>query len=1255
MVRRAERGIGALMRDLRRKRLVLVLKRSEVPLSSSVAQVAWYCPRVGATGDDGVRHKKKRGFVARWARRAAFACVGVVVLCAGLYITRTKTLHPLIVRFAPNISRTLSEYEARIDSIEGDWRSGLEITGLRIKATTEETPLREAAFPSVRIDGKLLSFATSRDLAELERIEIVDPSVTIDTTITRSPPQTTSSIPLDGLPEFQLTNGTVTLLTKSGTTVLESINGNGNATDKSPLHLGLKASSERWSALAQADLVATADQRITFRVDLPEAQARGVQATARDVVGSWSPGAFELETGDVKIGDNRLDVQGVTLRRVNGEVTAGGRITFAFGEIQSGYVCLAEFFGDEAPSPGGSDEELRWRGQVSGTVNMTPAPGGHVATGQIDLTGENVVLDGIRLGNIRALIDANDEALVVNELHAIDGEGGSSVDGSGSYRFASKTLETVRLEAKFDQPGSLASGLSLLRGVDLALVLSGPLDAPSGVVEARAKEIRTPGFHVSELDVTGALNEGVLDLTSAKAETDYGRMDATGSITLPLAGRALGIVVRTLELDAEGLGLALQSPTAIMLKGPELRIESVDLLGSAGRLTGDVASNPVDGTTVHARATELRATPFLRRWIGPDYDLGTLDGNLSFASQPMDFDADLVLKGGRAAATGDDPVTAELKGQWTLNQLDLDAFKVEAFGVALSADGVVPLDSARGIDIDGPIDLGATIRIDEKAVHSSQASAIAESLGYADLLSRLRSSGGSMDCKLEGSWGAPKGRLAVEINEVAIARPDGIDARNRRDWFPKPVSVAFALDLSDDRIGIETGRLRAPGFVAFDVSGEVGVGLDLRAAATDTARWAESLLDAPLDGQAVLSSESLDDLAVFAPDLRETEGALQGNLRIEGSLKDPSLTGRIALNDGVARYRGAPPIENADLSLTLEEGQIRLEPSTLEIGASVVQVEGNMLLGQGAPRIAATVRGSDVLLVRSADARIRADLDLSINGRTTALNIGGDVLLTGGRVRSPIEFQGLLSSGGSAPQRVARGLRLPGFGPESVTLNTRITTKEPLRLEGRIARGGLRTDMTLRGTAAEPTPVGSVFFDPLELAVPAGTINFPSGLVQFDPNSPEIPRIDIVGTTRLAGYDVTVSVSGDYDQAEVDLASSPPLPPEDLLLLVLSGQPPRTGAGLQAAGQSVALYVAKDLVRGWFSSGSFEDNDRESFLDRLEVVTGRDVSRSGTVTVEATYKLREGLARKKDALYVVLERDAFEDYGLGLRLVLRLR
>ena len=325
------------------------------------------------------------------------------------------------------------------------------------------------------------------------------------------------------------------------------------------------------------------------------------------------------------------------------------------------------------------------------------------------------------------------------------------------------------------------------------------------------------------------------------------------------------------------------------------------------------------------------------------------------------------------------------------------------------------------------------------------------------------------------------------------------------------------------------------------------------------------------------------------------------------------------------------------------------------MGAAPVALSGAVTLESGPPIIALHLEGERVLLHRSQDAVVRSNIDLDLTGSPGDLLLSGDVALVGGRLRSPVEFQSILSSGGSrAPDAVRRGLRLPAFGPPSLGLAIEVTTADPMRIDGRLTRGQVRADLELTGDASHPIPSGKLFVDPLEVALPAGTLRFPTGLVTFDPSNPDVPQLELLGSTRLAGYDVTVEISGEYDEAVVDFSSSPPLAPDDLVMLVLSGRPPGTARGARAAGQAVALYVARDLVQGWFDSGGFEEDDRSSFLDRFEVVSGRDVSRSGVLTVQATYRLREGLARDRDAVYLVMERDSFEDYNVGLRLVLRL-
>ena len=396
-------------------------------------------------------------------------------------------------------------------------------------------------------------------------------------------------------------------------------------------------------------------------------------------------------------------------------------------------------------------------------------------------------------------------------------------------------------------------------------------------------------------------------------------------------------------------------------------------------------------------------------------------------------------------------------------------------------------------------------------------------------------------------------------------------------------------------------------------------------------------------------------LGLLGRTLRERGGGLTADARVGGTLRSPKPEGEVELVDCSVRYRGAPPVKDLDLRVDASPEEIRIQRTRFLLGASPVDVEGRLALAEEEPRVELGIAGDDILLFRSPDARVRANVDLSLAGTASSMLLSGAVALVGGRLRSPVEFQRLLEGGNSGPASVRRGISLPELGPKALRFDVGVTTADPMLLSGRLTRGEIRADVRLVGDGSYPILSGRVFVDPLPVALPAGNVEFQTGLVDFDADNPEIPTLEFVGTTRLAGYDVIINVKGDIDDPEIDMVSTPPLNPNDLVLLVLTGQPPSAGVGAAAAGEQVFLYVAKDLVRGWFDSGDFDEDTRRSFIDRIEVVTGRDISRGGVLTVRGSLLLKEGLARERDAVYAVVERDAFEDYNLGVRLVLRLR
>ncbi|RPJ73264.1 MAG: translocation/assembly module TamB, partial [Desulfobacteraceae bacterium] len=141
---------------------------------------------------------------------------------------------------------------------------------------------------------------------------------------------------------------------------------------------------------------------------------------------------------------------------------------------------------------------------------------------------------------------------------------------------------------------------------------------------------------------------------------------------------------------------------------------------------------------------------------------------------------------------------------------------------------------------------------------------------------------------------------------------------------------------------------------------------------------------------------------------------------------------------------------------------------------------------------------------------------------------------------------------------------------------------------------------------------------------------------------------------RVYGYDISLRVEGPYDAPEIFLSSVPPLAHEELLWMLLTGEPPRQEAALsesQQAGMKVAVFVGRDFITHWLESALPESD--EAVLDRLDVEVGRSVSRTGQQTIEAQFRLTEGFIRRGDTLYLVGEKDIYDTYNMGVRLVFR--
>ena len=122
------------------------------------------------------------------------------------------------------------------------------------------------------------------------------------------------------------------------------------------------------------------------------------------------------------------------------------------------------------------------------------------------------------------------------------------------------------------------------------------------------------------------------------------------------------------------------------------------------------------------------------------------------------------------------------------------------------------------------------------------------------------------------------------------------------------------------------------------------------------------------------------------------------------------------------------------------------------------------------------------------------------------------------------------------------------------------------------------------------------------------------------------------------------------------LSSTPPLGDDELLLLVLTGQPPSAlghETARRRAGMNMAVFLGRDLLARIFH-GDDPPSD-EAILERFHIDVGRDITRRGDETIEAELRLVDDLIRPGNRLFITSEKDVYDDFNIGLKIVFRFR
>jgi translocation and assembly module TamB len=300
---------------------------------------------------------------------------------------------------------------------------------------------------------------------------------------------------------------------------------------------------------------------------------------------------------------------------------------------------------------------------------------------------------------------------------------------------------------------------------------------------------------------------------------------------------------------------------------------------------------------------------------------------------------------------------------------------------------------------------------------------------------------------------------------------------------------------------------------------------------------------------------------MFNSDLR-AGGDIRLDLHATGTLASPDVNGQIRL-EKISLSSEELPLGLQDLNALMDVTStgIQITSGSGQLGSGQLTLGGSISYR---PELKMNVLASakGVRLRYPEGVRTVFDSNLTLSGDRQTSLVQGRVLIDSVSFSSYFDLSSLTSQfgGGITPPTGAEGMA------DKVKLQ--ISVQSTSQLSAGTAQLGIEGNANLRviGTAANPVIVGradltsgEIFFDKNRYQLERGVITF------ANPNRTE-PVVNMLITTTINQYNLSITVRGPIEKLQVSYVSDPSLAPIDIINLIARGQttaesgPTRLGA-----------------------------------------------------------------------------------------------
>lgn len=322
----------------------------------------------------------------------------------------------------------------------------------------------------------------------------------------------------------------------------------------------------------------------------------------------------------------------------------------------------------------------------------------------------------------------------------------------------------------------------------------------------------------------------------------------------------------------------------------------------------------------------------------------------------------------------------------------------------------------------------------------------------------------------------------------------------------------------------------------------------------------------PIESSAPLSASAtgtldLRTVQLFYPQWNSSGEALI-DATISGSRSHPEVKGQIRVVNGAIAPPDSPlTLDKINGVIGLTADRATIQSLSAEAGGGSISASGFVDFRQGG-HFSLGLNARGVRVRYPPGVREVVDGNLAMTGSLASSLISGQVEIDQLAFTQSFDLAAFASQFGapSAPTPTTSFLN-------RVNLNVALRSSRELALRSNELSLRGAADLRVRGTLADPVILGRATLASGQLFFNGRRYRIENGVVQFSNPVQTEPVLDVRVTTTVNQYDLSVNFVGPLDRMRTTYTSNPPLPPLDILHLLLTGQPveaPSTGFSAQS-------------------------------------------------------------------------------------------